>query len=96
MVSESKFLFANMSCNDRNIAIKCNFWHIFSEMCFPVLMVCASLLPSLMRVSASVMTVMKIFGGKFHKDKFMMQRIKIHLMYVLILINSPLRSTLFA
>ena len=24
------------------------------------------------------------FGGKFHKDKFMMQRIKIHLMYVLI------------
>ena len=33
---------------------------------------------------ASVMTVMKIFGGKFHKDKFMMQRIKIHLMYVLI------------
>lgn len=84
MVSELKFLFANMSCNDSNIAIKWNFWHIFSEMCLPGLMVCASLLPLQMRVSASVMTVMKIFGGKFHKDKFMMQRIKIHLMYVLI------------
>ena len=38
----------------------------------------------LVAIAASVMTVMKIFGGKFRKDKFMMQRIKIHLMNVLI------------